>query len=346
MKFGVIVSRNLIDRGSSDPYGPLVSYLKEMEDLGYELGWCGHHRFAPTTAFGGDQATEPSAPLLMLAPLIARTHTMKFCTNIMLVPARHPLELAEEINTINEMSNNRFILGAGIGYKPDEFENCGWGFKNRAKRFEECMEILPQAMSGQRFSYTGQHFQITDVAIQPPPLGGHVPPIWVGAVSEPAMRRAGRLADGWLASFAEHVLELDEKVKIYKEIAAHHHRSSTVALMRDVHVAPTRDRIDPNFLPNIVRVWQSYASLGSHADRDELASSVMFGDKQVTLDEFAPNRAIAGTPEDCIRELTRIRDLIDPEWLLITPTGIPDPQQRIEELRIFAKEVMPLFRTD
>jgi alkanesulfonate monooxygenase SsuD/methylene tetrahydromethanopterin reductase-like flavin-dependent oxidoreductase (luciferase family) len=345
MKFGIIVNRSLIDRRSPDPYGPLFSYLNEMEDLGYDLGWCGHHRFSATTAFGGDQATEPSSPLLMLAPLMTRTSNMKFCTNIMLVPARHPLELAEEINTINEMSNNRFILGAGIGYKPNEFENCGWNFKTRAKRFEECLQILPQAMSGKPFSYAGEHFQIDDVQIQPPPLSGHVPPIWVGAVSEPAMKRAGRLGDGWLISFAEHLLELKDKVATYKSIAAAHGRSATLALMRDVHVAPTRERIDPDFLSNIVRVWQSYGNIGATADRDPLSNEVMFGGKQVTLEEFAPNRAVAGTPDDCIRELTRIRDILNPEWFFITPTGVPDPQRQIEELRLFAKEVMPHFRT-
>lgn len=78
MKFGVIVNRAMIDRGSSDPYGRLFSYLNEMEDLGYDLGWCGHHRFSESTAFGQDTATEPSAPLAMLAPLLARTRTMKF----------------------------------------------------------------------------------------------------------------------------------------------------------------------------------------------------------------------------------------------------------------------------
>lgn len=344
MKFGIIVSRNLVDRTSSDPYGRLFSYLNEMEDLGYDLGWCGHHRFSGTTAFGQDTATEPSAPLLMLAPLMARTRTMKFCTNIMLVPARHPLELAEEINTLNEMSNNRFILGAGIGYKPDEFENCGWNFKTRARRFEECLEILPQAMSGERFSYRGDHFTIDEVQIQPQPLHGHVPPIWIGAVSEPAMRRAGRLGDGWLISFAEHLEQLQGKVATYKAIAAEHRRPATLCLMRDVHIAPTREQIDADFLPNIVRVWQSYGDLGAQADRDALSSDVMFGGKQVTLEDFAPNRAVVGTPDDCIREMSRIREMIDPEWLFITPTGVPDPERQIAELRLFAKEVMPHFR--
>ena len=136
MKFGIMVNRKMIDRTASDPYAPLYSYLNEMEDLGYDLAWCGQHRFSGKTAFGGDEATEPSAPLAMLAPLMARTRTMEFATNIMLVPAHHPLELAEQINTLQEMSGNRFILGAGIGYKPDEFENVGWGFKTRAKRME------------------------------------------------------------------------------------------------------------------------------------------------------------------------------------------------------------------
>lgn len=344
MKFGIIVSRNRVDRSSSEPYGKLFSYLNEMEDLGYDLGWCGQHRFSTTTAFGGDMATEPSAPLMMLSPLMARTRNMKFCTNIMLLPAHHPLEIAEEINTLNEMANNRFILGAGIGYKRDEFENVGWNFKTRAKRFEECLEVLRLALSGKEFSFSGTHFNLENVTVMPPPLRDEIPPLWIGAVSDPAMRRAGRLGDGWLISFAEHLLQLQEKVKTYKTIAAEHGRPSTLCLMRDVHIAPRRERLDAAFLPNIIKVWQSYENLGSEADRDELSREVMFAGRQTTLDEFAPNRAVVGTPDDCIKELQRIESLIDPEYLFITPTGVPDPDQQIKELRLFASEVMPHFR--
>ncbi len=344
MKFGIMVSRKLIDRTSTDPYGPLFSYLNEMEDLGYDLAWCGQHRFSSTTAFGGEIATEPSAPLTMLAPLMARTTTMRFATNIMLLPAHHPVELAEEINTLQEMSNNRFIFGAGIGYKADEFETVGWNFKSRASRMEECLEVLRLALTGEEFSYQGRHFNLENVTVTPPPLPGTHTPLWIGAVSEPAMLRAARLGDGWEISFAEHILELAEKVKRYKALAAEHGRPSTLALMRDVHVVPSRDRIDPNFLPNIIKVWQSYEDLGSSADRDQLSNEVMFGGREVSLEEFAPNRAVVGTPEDCIRELQHIREVINPEYLFITPTGVPDPDQQIRELRLFAREVMPHFR--
>jgi alkanesulfonate monooxygenase SsuD/methylene tetrahydromethanopterin reductase-like flavin-dependent oxidoreductase (luciferase family) len=345
MKFGIMISRKMIDRSSSDPCARLYSYLNEMEDLGYELGWCGQHRFSSSTAFGGDIASEPSAPLVTLSALLARTRNMTMCTNIMLLPAHHPVEIAEEINTINEISNNRLIFGSGIGYKADEFEHVGWDFKSRAKRFEECLEILRLALTGKEFSYRGKHFNISSCTVVPPPLHGVTPPLWIGAVSEPAMQRAGRLGDGWLISFAEHLEALQDKVRRYKALAAEHHRPATLCLMRDLHIAATRNSIDSNWLPNVVKVWQSYDALGSKADRDELSNQVMFGGRAVTLEEFVPNRAIVGAPEDCIRELQRIQDLINPEYVFLTPTGVPDPDQQIKELRLFAKEVAPMFRT-
>ena len=67
MKFGIIINRSMIERGSSEPYRKIYDYLNEMEDLGYDIGWCGQHRFSSSTAFGGDIATEPSAPLAMLS---------------------------------------------------------------------------------------------------------------------------------------------------------------------------------------------------------------------------------------------------------------------------------------
>jgi alkanesulfonate monooxygenase SsuD/methylene tetrahydromethanopterin reductase-like flavin-dependent oxidoreductase (luciferase family) len=158
------------------------------------------------------------------------------------------------------------------------------------------------------------------------------------------MRRAGRLGDGWLISFAEHMIELKDKIATYKAIAAEHGRPSEICLMRDLHIAPSRDRIDPNWLPNVIRVWQAYADIGSKADRDELSNEVMFGGKQVDLDEFVPNRAIVGTPDECAEELQRIKDLVDPDYVIMTPTGVPDADQHWEELRLFANEVMPAFK--
>lgn len=344
MKFGVLVNRAWIDRSAAEPWGRLFDYVREVEDLGYDIAYVGQHRFSSSTAFGGSEATEPSAPLTTIAALLARTSRIKFCTNIMLLAAHHPLEVAEQIATINEMSVGRFILGAGLGYVPHEFENVGYSFKSRASRFEECVEILRLALSGKEFSFSGKHFTIPPCNLQPPVLPGADMPIWIGAVSEPAMQRAGRIGDGWLIGFAEHLVELQDKVSRYKAIAAEHGRPSTLCLMRELHIAPTRTDIDPNWLRNVVTVWQAYAGAGAEPDRDELSREVMLGGQPITLEEFAPNRAIVGDPDDCARELQRIRELIDPEYVMMTPTGVPDPEQQLRELRLFANEVMPAFR--
>jgi alkanesulfonate monooxygenase SsuD/methylene tetrahydromethanopterin reductase-like flavin-dependent oxidoreductase (luciferase family) len=145
-------------------------------------------------------------------------------------------------------------------------------------------------------------------------------------------------------SFAEHLMELEDKIARYKAIAALHSRPATICLMRDLHIAPTQGALDPNWLSNVIKIWQSYDDLGSKADRDPLANDVIFGGKVIGVREFSPNRAIVGTPEDCILELEQIRARINPEYLLLTPTGVPDPDQQVRELRLFAKEVMPHFR--
>lgn len=345
MKFGFLVSRKLIDRSSSEPYEKLYSYVREMEDLGYDIGYVGQHRFSDVTAMGGDVASEPASPLIMVSAILARTSRLKMCTNIMLLPAHHPVEIAEEVSTLNELSGNRFILGSGIGYKPDEFENVGWPFKNRARRFEECLAILRLALSGAEFSFSGEFFRLGPLKVVPTPLPGSAIPLWIGAVSEPARKRAGRLGDGWLIGFAEHMVELEAKVAQYKSIAAEHGRPSTICLMRDLHIAPTRRQLDPNWLGNVIRVWQAYSDLGSKADRDGLADRVMFSGQQITTEEFVPHRALVGTPDDCAQELQRIKERVNPDYVLMTPTGVPDFLQHWSELKLFAKEVMPHFRS-
>ena len=87
---------------------------------------------------------------------------------------------------------------------------------------------------------------------------------------------------------------------------------------------------------------ESYDDLGSKAERNDLSNQVMFAGKSVSLEEFTPNRAIVGTPDDCIREMQRIKDLIDSDYVFLRPP-CPDPAQQVRELRLFAKEVMQLF---
>lgn len=337
MKFGTIIPRTLMEPGVPDPYGKIVGFLREAEELGYDFAAIGHHRFTPELSFG-----EPSAPMIMLAALLARTSRIRLCTCITLVPTYHPLDLAEQVNTLQELSNNRFIFGAGLGYREYEFAAVEIDYKRRASRFDECLDVLNKALTGDEFSYSGQHFRIPPVRVTPAPLPGKATPIWTGANSDAGVRRAARYTDGWIVGFPAHVGETRKRAENYRRMAREHARTSSICLMRDFHIAEHRDQLNPHWLNNSIAINRQYLSAGSVAEWDAVSQQVMSG-KTVSLDDFVPHRAVAGDPDDCLREVARAADMLGCESMLLTPVGIPDPEQQLRELRLFARHVMPAF---
>ncbi|MBV9508798.1 MAG: LLM class flavin-dependent oxidoreductase, partial [Caulobacteraceae bacterium] len=185
MKFGVTIPTSLIDPKAASPYAKVYDYLREVEDLGYEFAAVGHHRFNPELAFG-----EPSAPFVTFAALLARTSRLKMVSSIVLVATYHPLEVAEQVNTLAELSGGRFILGSGMGYRAYEFEAVGLDFSQRVSRYGEALQVIERALEGQPFSFTGKHFNFTDVQVTPQPYGGRRTPIWLGASQPPGIKRA------------------------------------------------------------------------------------------------------------------------------------------------------------
>ena len=333
MKFGTTILRELIQRGADQPYGKLYDFVREVEDLGYEFSAIGHHRFAPDRS-----NNEPSAPLVMLAALLANTSRLKLLTSILLVATYHPVDVAEQIATLQEMSNGRFILGAGMGYRQYEFDTVKIPYKSRVSRFEEVLDVLRLALSGEEFHYEGRHFNIPPTTITPPRPAGTTTPIWMGANSEAGLRRAAAKADGWLAGYPYSIGDIAAYMKLYREAAAGTGNSTTLCLMREFHIAETRAAVDPRWLEGVIAINRAYRSQGASISNDSLDE-----ERTPTFDEYVPNRAVAGTPDDCIRELTATRDAVQPDSIMLTPVGLHDPELYIRELRLFAKTVMPAF---
>jgi alkanesulfonate monooxygenase SsuD/methylene tetrahydromethanopterin reductase-like flavin-dependent oxidoreductase (luciferase family) len=108
--------------------------------------------------------------------------------------------VAKQVSTLDHLTEGRFIFGVGVGGEfPREYEACGVPIAERGARLSESLTVLRKLWSGEPASHAGRFFQFEGVTMRPPPrqLGG--PPIWCGARSEPALRRIGRLADGWMS---------------------------------------------------------------------------------------------------------------------------------------------------
>jgi probable F420-dependent oxidoreductase len=149
----------------------------------------GHDALDPFTTFGA---------------LAALTTTLKFFTNILVLPYRNPFLTAKSAATLQVISGGRLILGTGGGYQKAEFDALGVSFEERGTLFDEALDVIRLAWRGGPVNYQGRHF--TAVDNEPRPVPRPAPPIWIGGASEKALERAARSGDGWCPFFAKPTL--------------------------------------------------------------------------------------------------------------------------------------------
>jgi probable F420-dependent oxidoreductase len=160
------------------------------ERAGFDSVWLSEHHFL-------DDGYMPS--LFVAAAAIAQaTERVEIGTAVLLAPLHHPLRIAEDAATLDLISRGRFILGLGAGWRPEEFEVFGVGLDERASRMRETVAVLRLAWSKETFSFDGKHYRFDNVNVTPKPA--HDVPIWLGGFAPAAIRRAGRIADGFLGS--------------------------------------------------------------------------------------------------------------------------------------------------
>jgi probable F420-dependent oxidoreductase len=137
-------------------------------------------------------------PLIAIAAMAAATTTINFSTFVIKLAIRDPLITAKSVLSTAVMSDNRLTLGVGISPWLDDFKNCNVPWKGRGKRLDEMIEILRGVQSGEYFEYHGEHFDFPRLKMCPVP--SQPIKITVGGHSAPALRRAARLGDGWVAA--------------------------------------------------------------------------------------------------------------------------------------------------
>jgi alkanesulfonate monooxygenase SsuD/methylene tetrahydromethanopterin reductase-like flavin-dependent oxidoreductase (luciferase family) len=135
----------------------------------------------------------------------AVTARLEITTNIIQLPLHHPLRVAEDALTADIVSAGRFRLGVAAGYRELEFAAYGVSTRERGSRMDEGIEVIRRAFTGEPFSFSGRHWQIPLLTVTPGPIRPGGPPLWVGGTAAPAIARAARVGDGFLASGDRHV---------------------------------------------------------------------------------------------------------------------------------------------
>jgi probable F420-dependent oxidoreductase len=178
------------------PWRPTIDELVELVELvdrsGYDSLWVGDH-----VSF----AVPILDPLLQLAQAAMVSRRLTLGTSVYLLPLRHPAPVAKQVATLDHLTEGRLIFGVGVGGEfPREYEVCGVPREERGARLSEAMVLLRRFWSGEPVTHNGRFYgPFADVPMQPSTRQEGGPPIWCGGRSDGALRRTGRLADGWLS---------------------------------------------------------------------------------------------------------------------------------------------------
>ena len=172
--------------------GTFWELVETLEATGYDSLW-----LSDTARLGG------VAPLPVLAAVAARTERIKLGTSVLVLPPRNPVLLARELATVDALSGGRMLPAGGLGVNlPAELEAMGVPRGERAARLEESVRIIKALWPGEPVTLRGRFWSLTDVTLTPRPRRAKLE-IWLGGSAPAALRRIGRIADGWLASFVE-----------------------------------------------------------------------------------------------------------------------------------------------
>jgi probable F420-dependent oxidoreductase len=321
VQFGILLS--------DDEPAAMVERAQRAEQAGFDSVFVGHHRFTP--GFG-----HTVHPWILLSAIAARTDRIRLGTSIFLLPLAHPLDVAEEVASLDVVSGGRVIFGPGVGYRRYEFEAMGVPFSQRGRRTTEALEILNGVWENETFSYHGEFYSFEDVSVTPRPVQQPRIPIWVGANLDPAMERAARLADGWIVGFSDRLPKLVPRVERYRRLATDNGRRSTVALMRLVGIGTSREQVEREWWPGIYRMLRGYAKVEAPTDRGDATEHSLKAARrgEISLEELGNDMLIAGTPDDVVAGLRRAVDETGCEHLLVYTGGTP------------SDELFDMFRTD
>ena len=331
MKFGFIPTEG----GSF--YQEFIEEVLLGDSLGFDSVWLEEHH-------GVENHYWPS-PLMGLAGIATRTEQIILGTDILIMPFYHPVRVAEDAVLLDIMTQGRFILGAAIGYKPDEFALYQVPLEKRGARYEEAVCLIKQLWTQEEVNFIGKYYQVKGLKIEPRPFTSPHPPLWLGGWGELALARAAKLGDAWIPGPTASLDKLLQAQKIYHQ----HLRSIGIdpatkptPLTREVIIADSdekaREMAEKHLLINY---------------RDEYGSGKwehpLIGKEDTApvadLAAISRDRFLVGSPETIIQQLQKFKEAFGVDHLICRLFFAGMPHDFIlNEIRQLAKEVIPIFK--
>jgi probable F420-dependent oxidoreductase len=266
------VSLGFVISAAFQPLEQLVPLARAAEEAGFEaLSFSDHVVYPetldtpyPYTDDGSrryDETTVFPDPWVAIGALSAVTTRLRFTNNVFVLPMRNPFLAAKAISTAAVLSNDRVTLTIGVGWSKIEFELMGQSFRNRGRRTDEMIEVMRKLWTGDRVEHRGEFYEFAALRMSPAP-GARIP-VWVGGISDAALRRAAR-NDGWISDLqpAHDIIESTQKIRKRRAESGRRETFDVMASASDVHDVDGYRRLEDAGVTHILTMpWAFYHGL-------------------------------------------------------------------------------------
>lgn len=263
-------------------------------DVGFDFVSWGHHWLI--------EPFQHFQPIPVLARFAAEAGKMEMVTSVLLTPLLNPVQVAEEVATLDHICEGKFIFGVGLGYRKEEFEAAGFVQQERAPRFEEGLHVMKRLWTEDVVSHKGKFYNITEARPTAKSFQKPHPRIWMAGITEAPIKRAGRLGHSYYALGMTTYTELKHNMGIWRETLTAYNQPTPkeIPIVREVFVAPTREEAIQKAKPSIEQKYTGYKNHGLPM----VGSAMKEGIEPLYKDPFA-----VGDPGDCLESLVKYHDL-------------------------------------
>ena len=332
-------------RNETEMFDESIEQIDAAARWGLDVMWLAEIHFAP-------ERTYLASPLAIASAIAARTERMKVGIAVQVLPLCHPLRLAEEAATVDQISRGRLIFGVGRSGVVSTYDAYGVPYDESRERFGEVLDVVKRAWSEPRFSYQGKHHSFHNIACVPRPYKGRMPPIRIAASTPDTFPAIGSAGYPVFASTRHPTWdELAPHIAAYYDSwkNAGHPGKGEVYVSAPIYIAETEEQARAEAEESVTHFYRlQYELIAESARRSGRENFIRRAEhlKKLTYADALRGNVIVGTPDNVAARLKELQQRLGFAGILaeLNCGGLIPHSRVMNALRLLCQEVMPRFR--
>ena len=346
-------------RTQDEAFDEAFTVAQLADEAGIDGVWLAERHFAaprtPTDPGGAGIPSVSSVPLMMAGIVAARTERVRVGTGVSVLPLAHPIRLAEEAATVDNISKGRLDFGIGRSSFPRSYQGYDVPYDESRERFAEALEVILKAWNNYRFDHHGHYYNMDDVVVTPRPYQQPHPPIRIAANSIDTFGIVGQLGFPLVTGVrGQGLKQVANNLELYRAAAKESGHDVDDAYVRmPIYVAESMEQVRADTEESTMRAFRRTADTyirtveaegeNASAERRQRAEQLL----NTTYDDLLVDRVAYGSPDQVAERLAEIRDQLGLTGVIMEPNlGGTVPAERVQNsIRLYAEEVAPALRS-